>query len=127
MNKHMRLFGLLTVCFWLISCASTKSMNEEVEAMRIEALKELDVYSCIMEGKAVAAVGMFGTPSCIEIYSDGGKLCDDSSECQGACTSREVLAEGAKTAGFCRGSEIDAFGCFNVISNGVAEHAICQD
>ena len=123
----MRLFWITCVSFLLISCATTKSMDEEVEAMRKVALKELDVYSCIMEGKAVAAVGMFGTPSCIEIYSDGGKVCTDSSECQGACTSREVLETGAKTTGFCRGNEKDAFGCFNEISNGVAEHAICHD
>ena len=102
-------------------------MDEEIKAKRIEILKDLDVYGCIMDGKAVAAVGMLGTPSCIEFYSDGGKICSDGSECQGACTSREVLVEGTKTTGFCRGSEIDAFGCFNVISNGVAEHAICQD
>jgi hypothetical protein len=102
-------------------------MDQEVEAMRKKALREMDVYGCLMQGKVVAAVGMFGTPSCIGIYSDGGKICNDSSECQGACTSADVIKEGTKTTGFCRRSEIDGFGCFNVITNGVAEHAICQD
>jgi hypothetical protein len=102
-------------------------MDKEVEAMRKKALKKLNVYECLMKGEVVAAVGMFGTPSCIEIYSDGGKICSDSSECQGACTSEDVIKEGAKSAGHCRGSESDGFGCFNVITNGVAEQPICQD
>lgn len=102
-------------------------MDREVETMRKKALRDLDVYECIMQGKVVAAVGMFGTPSCIEIYSDGGKICNDSSECQGACTSKEVIKEGTKSTGYCRGSEIDAFGCFNVITKGMAEQPICQD
>lgn len=123
----MRPLLLISIALFLAGCMSTKTMDEEVEEMRRKALSDLDVYECIMQGKAVAAVGMFGTPSCIEIYSDGGKTCTESSECQGECTSRDVLDEGTKTSGTCQGSGVDGFGCYNIIKNGVAGPAICYD
>ena len=123
----MRALLVIFLLTFLDGCATSKTMDEEVEEMRKEALSELDVYGCIMQGKVVAAVGMFGTPACIELYSDGGKKCDDSSQCQGTCITREVIENGTHTSGICQGSGIDVFGCYNTINDGVAGPGVCVD
>ncbi len=101
-------------------------MDEKVEEMRMQALGEIDTYACIMEGKVIAAVGMFATPSCISLYSDGGKTCTDSTDCEGDCTSREVLDTGIKASGFCQVGYGDP-SCYNLINQGITEHAVCSD
>lgn len=70
---------------------------------------------------------MFGMPSCIDLYSDGGKKCDDSSKCQGECITKEFIDEGAGSSGFCQGSGVDVFGCYNTIHNGIAGPGGCYN
>ena len=131
----MRVLLIIALSFALTACATTQSaptsptsnMDSEVKDMREQAVDEFNVYECIMQGKAVVAAGMHGMPACIDIYSDGGKVCSDSSECEGRCTTREVVEAGARISGVCQGSGLDRFGCYNQISNGVARPAICVD
>jgi|GEM_PF-2597010 len=123
----MRALLVIFLLMFLNGCATSKTMDEKVEEMMKKDLSEMDVYGCITQGKVVAAVGMFGTPSCIDLYSDGGKECGDSSQCQGECITREVIGNGIRTSGICQGSGVDSFGCYNTIHDGVAGPGICYD
>lgn len=40
--------------------------------MRAEALKEIDVSACQKSAGKIEGVGIFGTPSCVIYYPNGG-------------------------------------------------------
>ena len=122
----MKVLSLILMLLFLAACTSTMTMDEEVEQNRKQALSKIDILGCLMEGKVIASVGMFATPSCIKLHSDGGKICQDSSDCEGMCTSKEVLDNGVKANGFCQVGLGDP-SCYNEIANGIAENATCAD
>ncbi len=124
--RAMRVMSLASILFFLTACSSPMTMDEQVEYDRRRALSELDIMGCLMAGKVIAAGGMFATPACIELHSDGGKICQDSAECEGLCTSKEVIQNGMKATGFCQLGFKDP-SCYNEISHGVAKDAICED
>lgn len=63
-----------------------RSMDCDVARMREEALSKIDKRDCRKKGGTIRGVGMFGLPTCVIPFSDGGTPCSDNSECQGNCT-----------------------------------------
>jgi hypothetical protein len=102
-------------------------MDASVRESRAEALASIDVRECESSGGKVEGIGIFGIPACVQYYSDGGKICKDSSECEGYCYVPETLEKGMEAAGVCESSEHDSFGCFSRNEKGMVNNVICQD
>jgi len=47
-------------------------------------LYDFDRVNCYKQGK-VRRVGQWGNQYCVTVYSDGGKPCENSQQCQGNC------------------------------------------
>ena len=122
-------FVLLILIIFINGCAATneKSMDESMIELRRDALSKIDVLACLDKGGVIQSVCMFGMPSCVEKYMDAGKTCSDNSECAGECRIEDEFVEvGTKTTGFCS-ADSNPCGCFQLIIDGKAEHALCAD
>ncbi len=97
--------------------------DKDVKKMRAEALKKIDVDACKRSGGKIEGVGIFGIPSCVVYYQDGGKPCRSDSDCEGMCFSPENTAATA----ICERSEHDRFGCYSAVENGELHYSICAD
>ena len=86
------------------------------------------VQACTAKGGAFSQQGMLGCYQCVVTYSDTGKACQDSSDCQGQCknTGEFVEANTKIQSGQCA-SDSSPFGCYQTIEAGVAQPAICVD
>ena len=86
------------------------------------------VQACTAKGGAFSQQGMLGCYQCVVTYSDAGKDCQDSSDCQGKCKSTgEFIENGAKNQSGQCASDSSPFGCYQTIEEGVAQPAICVD
>lgn len=97
------------------------------EKMRADALKKIDIAACEKSSGKIEGVGMFGIPSCVAYYADGGKPCKSESECEGMCFTPDVLEGKTSVTGICERSEHDRFGCYSAVENGVVLYSICAD
>ncbi|MGP9493084.1 hypothetical protein [Psychrobacter sp. AOP7-B1-24] len=86
------------------------------------------VSSCRSKGGLFVQQGRLGCYQCVLSYSDAGKVCKDSADCQGQCRSANGFVDpNAKNqTGQCA-SDSSVFGCYQVIQKGVAQPAICVD
>ena len=73
---------------------------------------------CDMNGGELSRAGIEGKLVCIRPYSDGGKPCSSSEECEGGCVIYEPPIPGQPTpsVGVCRFSQPE-FGCDAPIEN----------
>ena len=102
-------------------------MQRSVERMRAEVLATIDVEDCEARGGSVQGVCMFGTPACVIPFSDGGKPCTDSSECEGQCWNEDVgLAKGDEAPGYCT-SNAQECKCGVEIRGGRVDGRVCED
>ena len=125
-----------TMKFWFFplailihGCAVTaeKSRGESMTELPSNPLSKIDVHACLDKGGVIKNVCMFGLPSCVQKYADAGKTCSDSSDCTGECRIEAGLVEvGTQATGFCS-IDSDPCGCFQLIVNGIAKHAVCAD
>ena len=77
---------------------------------------------------AMTIIGMLGCYQCVVTYTDAGKACQDSSDCQGKCKNTgEFLDANAKTQSGQCASDSSPFGCYQAIEEGVTQPAICVD
>lgn len=80
--------------------------------------------------KAAKGTCVWGGFGCVEVCAllttDVGKICSDSSECQGSCLADEKVPKGTQTKGTCSPTMIGR-GCSNPIVKGVASGHICAD
>lgn len=70
-------------------------------------------------------VGRAQTVRCVLNYADAGKLCTDSSQCQGDCLG-EASEATPPNQGRCAPTS-NRFGCRTEIKNGVAQPTLCID
>ncbi len=86
------------------------------------------VQACAAKGGAFSQQGMLGCYQCVVSYTDAGKTCQDSSNCQGKCknTGEFVATSASNQSGQCA-SDSSPFGCYQMIEEGVAQPAICVD
>jgi len=85
-----------------------------------------DKIKCIAEGGFVERAGMAGFERCTKRFSDGGKICTDSSECEGKCFSNTATANQSNVTGNCQKTD-NPFGCRAEVSNGKTGFALCVD
>ena len=86
------------------------------------------VQACTAKGGVFSQQGMLGCYQCVVSYTDAGKACQDSADCQGTCknTGEFVDASASNQSGQCA-SDSSPFGCYQTIEEGVAQPAICVD
>ena len=90
------------------------------------------VEQCKASGGKVETVGMVGTPACVIPTADAGKMCSDSSECQGRCLVEDWKGDrpprvGTQSKGICETSNL-TFGCIAEVRRGrIATAFVCVD
>jgi hypothetical protein len=82
---------------------------------------------CIALGGSLQQAGRMGRYACYAHYSDGGKSCGDSSECEGGCRATDDTPTGQRARGQCTADSVPFFGCRAEIKNGIVGPYICVD
>ncbi|WP_444902005.1 hypothetical protein ACJJIG_02525 [Microbulbifer sp. SSSA007] len=125
----IRIALYLIIIFQLSACNAWNDwrMERSIEKMSSEARAKIDSEACVSSGGKVEGIGIFGIPSCVAYYIDGGKSCTDNSQCQGLCFTPNTHEIGTAILGLCQSSEHDSFGCISTVENGVVSEAFCQD
>ncbi|NQZ24038.1 MAG: hypothetical protein HRT53_18580 [Colwellia sp.] len=120
---------LLILIILITGCASTAeiSVDEPTKDFRQKALNNIDIQTCLGKGGVIKSVCMFAMPYCVQTFIDAGKKCSDSSDCAGDCRLEDdFVNSGTNTSGFCS-TNSDPCGCYQRITNGKAEPALCVD
>ena len=87
------------------------------------------VQQCQKQGGELKSGGLLGCYECVVEYSDAGKICQDSSDCQGSCINTKYYVEEGQSnqTGECSPDSGTTFGCFQVIEKGIAQDLLCVD
>ena len=91
----------------------------------------VDLDNCEAFGGKVLPVCRLGLPSCVFSYSDAGRSCSDSAQCEGSCwlappKQGESVRPGDLAVGVCQ-ADSDVCGCHFEILDGVVQQGICVD
>jgi len=82
---------------------------------------------CVAKGGHWGSIVLPGTPPRCDLKAtDGGKICNDSSQCQGECMAPEGEPEGTPLNGTCS-EYILNFGCARRVEHGKVGPEICAD
>lgn len=86
------------------------------------------VKACAAKGGKYSKEGMSQSYMCVVQFSDAGKACKSSTDCQGFCRSSGEFLDFGETnqIGQCSSSS-SPFGCHQAIEDGVAGNAVCID
>lgn len=87
-----------------------------------------DPAACQAAGGAIRRVCMMGKPSCVIAYSDAGKACTNSGQCQGRCLADDGYSPKAPgpVAAHCE-PDSDRCGCATEVIGGQAQATLCID
>jgi hypothetical protein len=121
--------ALVFLVILMTGCSAWSDFRTEqnLKRMRAEKLAQIDIEECERNGGYVQGVCMFGIPACIIPFSDAGKPCSDSSECEGLCWNEDWgLRQGDKAAGQCTANAQECK-CGVEIRGGVVDGGICED
>ena len=100
-------------------------LQREVASLRIKQLSGLDLGACESSGGLIEGIGMFGEPACVTHFSDGGKKCSDSSDCEGDCMVYGEFKTGEQVDGRCSTQTPEQGGCFARVNGGKVQPGIC--
>lgn len=143
-NGIMLIILATFMAFWLSACSVTPITStapsvhsdstasaETADPLTYQACvyppNEL-VQACGVKGGTFLQQGRLGCYQCVVTYTDAGKACQDSSDCQGKCKNTgEFLDANAKTQSGQCASDSSPFGCYQTIEEGVTQPAICVD
>ena len=126
MNNRLALYlmGLFSLLF--ISACQTPSVidNQNAPVTSSESL----VKECLAKGGEYIKQGRLQMHRCVMQFSDEGKACSDSSDCQGSCLSSELDIEPGKSnqVGTCAAND-SPFGCRQIIEGGITKGTLCVD
>ena len=101
------------------------SLKKETARSRLVQLGKLDLDACRTHGGLIEGVGMFGEPACVKHFTDAGKTCFDSTDCQGDCMVYGEFKTGAVTHGQCAAQSPEPGGCFAHVSSGKVQPGLC--
>lgn len=90
-------------------------------------LSRAEAEACVQGGGTVQRDGVLQYERCTKRFTDAGKECRDSSDCEGRCLAENPMVKsGAMATGSC---EIDdsPFGCWAEIEGGVVVRSMCVD
>lgn len=86
-----------------------------------------DKAACTSAGGTVQRRGRMQAESCVHAFADAGKVCTDSSQCEGKCVgSAGAVSPTATASGQCQADD-RLFGCYAEVKGGKAVNAICVD
>lgn len=149
-NKIALTIAAMLIAFWLSACSVTPSSTTAVQPKQTDGTAINDtavndkndpfsyqacvyppneiVQACTAKGGAFLQQGRLGCYQCLVTYTDAGKACQDSTDCQGKCKNTgEFIAANVKTQSGQCASDSSLFGCYQTIEKGVAQPAICVD
>ena len=144
-NKIAMTIAAMLIAFWLSACSVTPSSTTAVQQKQTDDTATNDkndsfsyqacvyppnetVQACTAKGGAFSQQGRLGCYQCVVTYTDAGKACQDSTDCQGKCKNTgEFIEANAKTQSGQCASDSSAFGCYQTIEKGMAQPAICVD
>jgi hypothetical protein len=111
---------------FLAVSACTKAPEQLVPAKASAFPKASNLQDCRrLEGKWVDGRG--AVPNfCIVPTSDGGRQCNDHSECQSFCVANPARPPDSEKIGVCRADYQATYSCFNMVEDGVI-HRLCMD
>ena len=126
-----RAITMAIALFLLPACSALQAAKFEsgLNRQRAEVRAKIDEAACLAGGGSIRGQGMFGFPSCITPYSDGGKSCRDGADCEGLCIAAgdyPDVMQGDVVEGFCQ-SDNSWEGCYAEVSDGKSEGTICYD
>ncbi len=91
-----------------------------------DARLDRDPAACKAMNGVIQPVCLMGHPQCVVEFSDGGKTCSDSSDCQGRCVADSSAQMMQPAKGTCAKTSYPC-GCFSLVVNGVAQPTLCID
>lgn len=87
---------------------------------------DTDAAACAAQHGEIRPVCLTGTRMCVVNFSDSGKACRDSSECQGRCLADPGTQQLQPATGKCAKAD-EPCGCFILVKNGIAQPGLCID
>ena len=87
---------------------------------------DTDAAACAAQHGAIQPVCLLGTRMCVINFTDAGKTCSDSSECQGRCLAVPKAERQESVTGKCSPSN-NPCGCISIVTKGVASPVMCID
>ena len=126
MNNRLRLFLMVFLSVFFIAGCQT-SPTASAKRTSVDSFEAL-AKSCLAQGGTYIKQGRLQNYRCIQQFSDAGKSCSDSVECQGSCTSSDITIEAGTSniTGTCAANS-SRFGCRQIIQDGVAKGVLCVD
>lgn len=114
-------FFIFVLSLSVAACSSYTTHNPRIAG-------DSEIADCIAGGGEMLPGGMLQSIQCVTPYSDGGKTCTDSTDCEGLCTTDdERWPHDADIKGpVCEFTD-SPFGCRAEVKNGVADFALCID
>lgn len=89
-------------------------------------LTQSEIADCVQSLGKIERAGFLGAERCTRPYSDGGKSCTDSAQCEGQCRAPSMNMTDQTVVGVCQMDD-NPFGCHAQVRGGVAEPALCVD
>lgn len=122
---------LAAVVLMLAACAQppvAPSDPAPQAAEKVDWQAAQNAEQCAAIEGAWRPICLMGTPACVVNYKDAGESCSDSSECSGRCVTPSMgsTPPGTATKGVCTATS-DPCGCFQLVTNGKADHPLCAD
>ena len=131
MNNRLALCLMVFLSFFFISaCQTSLTASEQTvsEQKDPKLPSEKLAKECLAKGGTYSKQGRLQAYRCVMQFSDAGKSCSDSSECQGSCVNSDKAIEAgtSNVKGTCAATD-SPFGCRQTIEGGVAKGFLCID
>ncbi|MGP9689081.1 hypothetical protein ACT3TH_07970 [Psychrobacter sp. AOP22-C1-C5] len=126
MNNRLAVYLMVFLSLFFISACQTSPVASDQNASTDSS--ENLVKECLAKGGTYSKQGRLQAYRCVMQFSDAGKSCSDSSECQGSCTNSDTAIEAgtSNVKGTCAAND-SPFGCRQTIEGGVAKGFLCID
>lgn len=131
MNNRLAVYLMVFLSFFFISaCQTSPTASEQTVGAQKDPNypSEKLVKECLAKGGTYSKQGRLQAYRCVTQFSDAGKACSDSSECQGSCLNSDtaITAGTTNVKGTCAATD-SPFGCRQTIEGGVAKGFLCID
>lgn len=131
MNNRLAVCLMVFLSFFFISaCQTSPTASEQTVGAQKDPNypSEKLVKECLAKGGTYSKQGRLQAYRCVIQFSDAGKACSDSSECQGSCLNSDtaITAGTTNVKGTCAATD-SPFGCRQTIEGGVAKGFLCID
>lgn len=109
MNKILILVLVIVAFISLFYVINQEQKSNTFPVKNLSSVQN-DEESCRATDGEWIGTGLAQTFMCVHKYSDGGKFCNSSDECEGFCIAKE------DGSGYCKNDD-NPFGCYRTIEN----------